>query len=267
MDVKTLQLELSAMGVDPGAADGVFGPLTQAAVASALTAAGIDRWRSWSWARRLIATEQLIYRRRGIDSGVIDGLVGPQTLYARDAYLAVEETGALPAWREPLMAPRAADIALVPTWPRQPSIERFFGRVGEHQVALKLPFRMRLAWDPKTVVARFQLHEKVHDSALRVFERMLGHYGEAEIDRLELNLFGGCLNVRRMRGGGAWSMHSWGIAIDFDPAGNQLQWRRDKARLAQPEYDPFWRFWKEEGWLSLGQARDFDWMHVQAARL
>ena len=112
MDVKTLQLELSAMGVSPGAADGVFGPLTRTAVAAVLAAAGIDRWRSWSWARRRVAAEQLIYRRHGIDSGVIDGLVGPQTLYARDAYLAVKATGALPAWREKLMAPRAANIAL-----------------------------------------------------------------------------------------------------------------------------------------------------------
>ena len=112
MDLKTLQLELSAMGVDPGAADGVFGPLTRAAVAAALSEAGIERWRSWSWARQRLAAKQLVYRRHGIDSGVIDGLVGPQTLYARDAYLAVEATGALPAWREKLMAPRAANIAL-----------------------------------------------------------------------------------------------------------------------------------------------------------
>jgi hypothetical protein len=267
MDLKTLQLELSAMGVDPGAADGIFGPSTRAAVAALLTEAGIERWRNWSWARRLIAVEQLIYRRDGIDTGEIDGLVGPQTLYARDTYLSLQETGALPEWREPLMAPRAGDIALVPNWPRQPSIERFFGRVGEHQAMLELPFAMRLAWDLKTTVRRFSIHEEVHDSALRVLDRVLGNYGEREIRRLHLDLFGGCFNVRRMRGGSAWSMHSWGIAIDFDPAGNQLHWGRDKARLAQPAYAPFWRFWAEEGWLSLGHARDFDWMHVQAARL
>jgi hypothetical protein len=112
MDLKTMQLELSVMGVDPGAVYGVFGPLTRAAVAAVLSEAGIERWRNWSWARRRIAAEQLVYRRHGIDGGEIDGLVGPQTLYARDAYLAVEATAALPAWREKLMAPRAANIAL-----------------------------------------------------------------------------------------------------------------------------------------------------------
>ena len=43
------------MGVGPGAADGVFGPMTRAAVAAVLSEAEIERWRSWSWARRLIA--------------------------------------------------------------------------------------------------------------------------------------------------------------------------------------------------------------------
>ena len=271
MDVTTLQLELSAMGADPGAADGIFGPLTQGAVASALTEAGIERWRNWSWARRGVAAEQLIYRRRGIDTGEIDGLVGPQTLYAREAYVTLQETGELPSWRDARLLPLPDDERFPrqvrTVWPRASEVTDRFGPVGRNQAMLELPFAMRLAWDLKTRVRRFSIHEKVHDSALRVFERLLGHYGEHEIRRLHLDLFGGCLNVRRMRGGGAWSMHSWGIAIDFDPAGNQLQWGRDKARLARPEYDPFWRFWREEGWLSLGQARDFDWMHVQAARL
>ncbi len=79
--------------------------------------------------------------------------------------------------------------------------------------------------------------------------------------------FGGSLNVRRIRGGKSWSMHSWGIAIDFDPANNQLRWGRDRARFAKPEYEAFWAAWEEEGWVSLGRTRNFDWMHVQAARL
>ena len=271
MDVKTLQLELSAMGADPGAADGVFGPLTRAAVAAVLSEAGIERWRSWSWARRRIAAEQLIYRRHGIDSGEIDGLVGPQTLHAREAFATLQATGELPTWRDERLLPLPENARfprqVQTVWPPASGVTARFGAMGRNQVMLELPFAMRLAWDLKTTVRRFSIHEMVHDSALRVLNRVFAHYGEREIRRLHLDLFGGCLNVRRMRGGSAWSMHSWGIAIDFDPAGNQLQWGRDKARLARPEYDPFWRFWREEGWLSLGQARDFDWMHVQAARL
>ena len=74
-------------------------------------------------------------------------------------------------------------------------------------------------------------------------------------------------HVRKMRGGSSYSMHSWGIAIDFDPERNQLKWGKDRARLAQPDAVEFWRCWEAEGWVALGRARDYDWMHVQAARL
>ena len=66
MDLMTLQLELSAMGVDPGAADGVFEPLTRAAVAAVVSEAGIERWPSWSWARRLIAAANRAGRPSGL---------------------------------------------------------------------------------------------------------------------------------------------------------------------------------------------------------
>jgi len=62
-------------------------------------------------------------------------------------------------------------------------------------------------------------------------------------------------------------MHSWGIAVDYDPVKNKLKWGRDKASLPKGEYDMWWKFWEEEGWVSLGRQRNFDWMHVQAAKL
>ena len=64
-----------------------------------------------------------------------------------------------------------------------------------------------------------------------------------------------------------YSMRSWGIAIDDDPARNRLKWKRDRANFAKPDYDAWWRFREEEGWVSLGRSRNYDWMHVQAARL
>jgi hypothetical protein len=62
-------------------------------------------------------------------------------------------------------------------------------------------------------------------------------------------------------------MHAWGIAIDFDAANNGLKWNHTRASLAHPDCIPFWEIWESVGWLSLGRAKDFDWMHVQAAKL
>ena len=152
-------------------------------------------------------------------------------------------------------------------WPRQADVFRYYGQPGEHQTTLVLPFPMKVAWDKAHLIAKFSVHEKVHDSAKRCFARIADAYDEKKRAALGLDLWGGCLNVRKMRGGSSWSMHSWGIAIDFDPERNTLKWSKAKARLAKPDCVAFWKIWEEEGWISLGRARDYDWMHVQAARL
>ena len=85
--------------------------------------------------------------------------------------------------------------------------------------------------------------------------------------KLGLDLFGGSLNVRKMRGGNNWSVHAWGAAIDFDPARNQLRWDSSKARLGKLDAERFWRIWEEAGWTSLGRTKNYDWMHVQAVQL
>jgi hypothetical protein len=207
----------------------------------------------------------------GIETGEIDGFMGPQTEAALDAYAHLMETGALPTWRDALMEPAAADDGfpepVKTTFPRQRDVQSHYGSVGQNQTMLALPFPMRIAWDKRSTISKFSIHEKVHDSAKRVFDRIADVYPEPGRSELGLDLFGGCLNVRKMRGGTAYSMHSWGIAIDFDPERNRLRWGRDRAQLAKPAYDTFWRLWTEEGWLSLGKARDIDWMHVQGARL
>lgn len=152
-------------------------------------------------------------------------------------------------------------------WPTQAGVEAFFGPPGQNQGMLSIPYPMRLAWDTGTIVNRFQCHVKVMDAFRSVFQQTLDHYGIEKIRELRLDLFGGCFNHRPMRGGTQLSMHSWGIAIDLDPERNQLNWNRSRAAFAQPEYEPFWGFVEGQGLVSLGRARDFDWMHFQAARL
>ncbi|OLP56837.1 hypothetical protein BJF92_12255 [Rhizobium rhizosphaerae] len=152
-------------------------------------------------------------------------------------------------------------------WPRQADCMEFYGPVGTRQTTIDIPFDMRLAWARSTVVRKMTLHEKVAPSALIALQRIAEVYSAKERADLGIDIFGGSLNVRRMRGGKAYSMHSWGIAIDFDPERNGLTTAKPQARLSHPDAVSFWLAWETQGWLSLGRARDFDWMHVQAARL
>jgi hypothetical protein len=143
----------------------------------------------------------------------------------------------------------------------------FYGPVGENQTKLEVPYKLKLAWAPSTTLTKITCHEKVAKSLYSIFENTLKTYGEKEISKLRLDLFGGCLNVRKMRGGSSWSIHSWGAAVDFDPDNNQLKWTKDKASFAKKEYDNFWKIVEKEGWVSLGRERNYDWMHIQSARL
>lgn len=154
-------------------------------------------------------------------------------------------------------------------WPKQDynSMVNFYGASGENQTRLKIPYKMKLAWEPTTELSSFTCHKKVANSVYSIFEKTLKSYGIREIRKLKLDLFGGCLNVRRIRGGSAWSIHSWGAAIDLDPNRNQLKWGRDKAAFAKKEYNEFWKIVESEGWVSLGRVRNYDWMHFQAATL
>lgn len=138
-----------------------------------------------------------------------------------------------------------------------------YGEVGTNQVYCKLPYRMRLAWDKKVTISKFQCHAKVKDKLEAIFKEVLEYYGIIQIQALGLDIFGGCLNIRAMRGGYRPSVHSWGLAVDLDPENNQLKWKKDKARFARPEYNKFWEIVEKHGGLSLGRTRDYDWMHFQ----
>ena len=154
-------------------------------------------------------------------------------------------------------------------WPKQDynSMVNFYGPVGENQTKVDVPYKLKLAWAPQTTLSKITCHQKVAKSLYTIFDNTLKTYGEKEIVRLKLDLFGGCLNVRKMRGGSAWSIHSWGAAVDLDPDNNQLKWPKPKATFSKSEYGPFWQIVEAEGAVSLGKERNFDWMHFQFAYL
>jgi lysozyme family protein len=271
LDLEELQRRLGAIPLYPPAqVDGDYGPLTQAAIQAFLVQQGVPDGTRWRGQRLVIAGAQALCRLDLIDAGAIDGLLGPQTRYALEVY-AGRKSGDREAetWRDaddgkiPVTPPPANATA----WPRQRDVPGFFGGRGENQATLEFPYPMRIAWAPNQVVRSTSCNRKVRDAAARVLARVLDHYGESRIRELRLDYFGGCLNVRKIRGGSGWSMHSWGIAFDFDPERNQLRWDHNRAAFAGPAYRRWFEFWEEEGAISLGRARDYDWMHVQFARL
>jgi hypothetical protein len=135
---------------------------------------------------------------------------------------------------------------------------------GTYLVSVPLPFPMRLAWDTAVTVKTMRCHKKEAGRVRLIFEQILQEYGLAQVQALGIDLFGGCFNFRQMRGGTDWSKHSWGTAIDLDPARNKLEETKATARFARPEYIPMIRAFERNGWASLGRLKDYDWMHFEA---
>lgn len=150
-------------------------------------------------------------------------------------------------------------------WPKQDykSMCAFYGPPGEQTTKLMLPYPMRIAWDTATTVKSIQCHPKVAESLYKILDEIYAHEGRnlKRIQALGLDLFGGCLAVRKMRGGTSWSTHSWGAAIDLNPMANQLQVGREHAAMPEWVIDIFIKY----GWVSMGRSKNRDFMHFQAA--
>jgi hypothetical protein len=139
-----------------------------------------------------------------------------------------------------------------------------YGKPGESGlITITLPYPMRLAWDMKTKVTKIKCHRLVADNFLRVFNDLLKEYGLEKIQELGIDIYGGCYNLRKMRGGNELSKHSWGIAIDLDPERNTLRETDKTARFARPEYKNMIDIFYKHGFLSLGREQNRDYMHFE----
>lgn len=134
---------------------------------------------------------------------------------------------------------------------------------GTNLTTVTLPYPMRIAWDTKTTTTKLRCHKLVADKFIAVFKEILEVYGLPKIKELGIDLYGGCFNFRKMRGGSEWSKHAFGIAIDLDPARNTLKESHKTARFARPEYKQMIDIFEKHGFLSLGRLHDYDWMHFE----
>jgi hypothetical protein len=267
--IRFVQKELEQLGYRIGEVDGRLGQKTENGLRKELVKR-VEKlpasWESWPRTRLFTAYVQLRCGEEGADPGGVDGLWGSQTDYAVNVIRErIQNNLRAPNFRDN----EELDPDRTHPWPRQTQSDTkaFFGKVGANQTKIDLPYTHRLAWDKNVRINRYACHEKVHDSLSRILTRVYDHYGDERIIELRLDLFGGCYNKRKKKGGTTWSMHAWGVAVDYDPENNRFRWGWEQASFARPEYDTWWRIWEEEGWTGLGRARNYDWMHIQAPHL
>lgn len=143
-----------------------------------------------------------------------------------------------------------------------------FGQPGnpDNFTTIQLPYPMRIAWDLKTKVMKMQCHELAEHRFISVFNELLTHYGYDELVKLGIDIFGGCVNVRPMRGSTRWSRHAFGIAIDLDPERNGLKTPWHKAQFSKPEYQAMHEIFERNGFENYGKVLLRDVMHFELVK-
>jgi hypothetical protein len=144
-------------------------------------------------------------------------------------------------------------------WPKsdQASVAAFYGKPGSEVNLMELDVKGLGIKYEGNVVKLIRCHDLVGASLLRVLKKL------KETSPEVLALYDGCFNFRKMRGGNSWSMHAWGIAVDFDASnnGNSTSWPL-RATMPLKVMEAFSR----EGWLSAGAFWGRDAMHFQATQ-
>lgn len=197
----------------------------------------------------------------------VDGIFGPKT----DAFLAnlVErKKRSNVKSRQPgksgryVVRPEKYDtLGVNPPQRDTPSMTKFYGQAGPSQL-VRMIFPYAMYYGGKRVKTT-RVHKKARESFEYLFEETLELYGVTGIEKNNLDVYGGAYNFRRMRGGRAYSTHSWGAAIDMDPGNNRLRQPRLTARMATNVYQGWFNIAYEAGFISLGIEENRDWMHLQ----
>jgi hypothetical protein len=137
---------------------------------------------------------------------------------------------------------------------------------GSNQVSFKPCTPFYIAWNTNHEVGSFLCHEKVSYSLNNIIIDLKYHYGEDELKKLGIPIFGGCYNYQKVRGGNRFCTHSWGVALSLNPRANFYEFDKSKALFAKPEYkylmDSFYKY----GWFNEGIELGKNYGHFQAVR-
>jgi len=152
---KTSQTILKKAGYYTSAIDGDFGKNSQIAARKYY-----DFPSDWNADKLAVGVIQVYATRNNIKVGIIDGFWGNNT---QSGYLEVMNLLDIKA-PKPIEVDQ--NIIIKPTynnWPKQDydSMVKFYGKVGENQTSLVLPYEMKLAWDLNTKVSKITCHEKM----------------------------------------------------------------------------------------------------------
>jgi hypothetical protein len=124
------------------------------------------------------------------------------------------------------------------------------------------PYPLFFSDGKHTPLKRLRIHKKCVSTFDEAFKEVLHVFGIDYIVKNRLNISGGATCYRLERGGSRLSVHSWGCAIDMDPAHNPFpaHWRTgmiDKGFAAIMQKHGFcWR----------GEGNDVDPMHFQLCK-
>ena len=164
-------------------------------------------------------------------------------------------------------------------WPLQRDCDSFYGNprngdtysvqwAKENLTGVHCPWVLNMGLNAQGETFHYPIitvHKKCAESLERVLNYIwdcVGH-SQDKINSLHYHRFDGSFNYRPMRGGTALSMHSYGVALDWDAAENPFH----SPKHLYKEGDLIVKAFDSEEWTWGGRWSNPDWMHFQAARV
>ena len=241
-------------------ADGIIGPKTLGAIADAV-GVSISSYKA--------TTIKNIQKKVG---STADGIIGKNTLNAilnslgGKSFTKNEVSSLVKKYIEKPISFTKIDYKANPV---KQSVVRsgksVFGKAGDESVLVNVPVpeNYPLKYDGRRVKT-IRVHRLVADRLEAALKDIINHYGE-DIEEVAPGacVYDGSYYFRTSRGSSSTSIHSWGLALDFDAANNAMKTKWKDARLSQDIYKPFFDILEHHGFLSLGRRQGTDVMHVQ----